>query len=137
MRNDLKKKAKLIADEAYGLTGMKAQQKQALATWLTTGCRESLKDDVVVNVPNFIFPVVEVVWVDGQRGNKSSYVDSAEASTEMSEVHGIDILQSKLDTCMPFQHPATSGKMQIPRSGYIANIALVVPSKTPLFYSHP
>ena len=90
MRNDLKKKAKLIADEAYGLTGMKAQQKQALATWLTTGCRESLKDDIVVNVPNFIFPVVEVVWVDGQRGNKSSYVDSAEASTEMSEVHGID-----------------------------------------------
>ena len=74
MRNDLKKKAKLIADEAYGLTGMKAQQKQALATWLTTGCRESLKDDVVVNVPNFIFPVVEVVWVDGQRGNKSSYI---------------------------------------------------------------
>ena len=90
MRNDLKKKAKLIADEAYGLTGMKAQQKQALATWLTTGCRESLKDDVVVNVPNFIFPVVEVVWVDGQRGNKSSYVDSAEASTQMSEVHGVD-----------------------------------------------
>ena len=63
MRNDLKKKAKLIADEAYGLTGMKAQQKQALATWLTTGCRESLKDDVVVNVPNFIFPVVEVVCI--------------------------------------------------------------------------
>ena len=91
MRNDLKKKAKLIADEAYGLTGMKAQQKQALATWLTTGCRESLKDDVVVNVPNFIFPVVEVVWVDGQRGNKSSYVDSAEASTEMSEVHGVGV----------------------------------------------
>ena len=90
MRNDLKKKAKLVADEAYGLTGMKAQQKQALATWLTTGCRESLKDDVVVNVPNFIFPVVEVVWVDGQRGNKSSYVDSVEASTQMSEVNGID-----------------------------------------------
>ena len=45
---------------------------------------------VVVNVPNFIFPVVKVVWVDGQRGNKSSYVDSAEASTEMSEVHGVD-----------------------------------------------
>ncbi|KAI0725657.1 hypothetical protein C8Q72DRAFT_888430 [Fomitopsis betulina] len=85
MRNDLKKKAKLVADEAYGLTGMKAQQKRALATWLTTSCRETLKDGVVVNVPNFIFPVVEVVWVDGQRGNKSSYVDSAEASTEMSE----------------------------------------------------
>ena len=32
---------------------------------------------------------------------------------------------------------ATSGKMQIPRSGYIANIALVVPSETPLFYSCP
>ena len=90
MRNDLKKKAKLVADEAYGLTGMKAQQKQALATWLTTCCSETLKDDVVVNVPNFIFPVVKVVWVDGQRGNKSSYVDSAEASTQMSEVHGVD-----------------------------------------------
>ncbi|KAI0714375.1 hypothetical protein C8Q72DRAFT_947753 [Fomitopsis betulina] len=100
MRNDLKKKAKLVADEAYGLTGMKAQQKRALATWLTTSCRETLKDGVVVNVPNFIFPVVEVVWVDGQRGNKSSYVDSAEASTEMSE--------SKLNTRMPFQHPAIS-----------------------------
>ena len=69
---------------------MKAQQKRALATWLTTSCRETLKDGIVVNVPNFIFPVVEVVWVDGQRGNKSSYVDSAEASTEMSEVHGVD-----------------------------------------------
>ena len=69
MRNDLKKKAKLIADEAYGLTGMKAQQKQALAMWLTTCCRETLKDDVVVNVPNFIFPVVEVVWVVGAPGN--------------------------------------------------------------------
>lgn len=90
MRNDLKKKAKLVADEVYGLTGMKAQQKRALATWLTTSCRETLKDGIVVNVPNFIFPVVEVVWVDGQRGNKSSYVDSAEASTEMSEVHGVD-----------------------------------------------
>ncbi|KAI0727565.1 hypothetical protein C8Q72DRAFT_886425 [Fomitopsis betulina] len=100
MCNDLKKKAKLVADEAYGLTGMKAQQKRALATWLTTSCRETLKDGVVVNVPNFIFPVVEVVWVDGQRGNKSSYVDSAEASTEMSE--------SKLNTRMPFQHPAIS-----------------------------
>ncbi|KAI0727093.1 hypothetical protein C8Q72DRAFT_796127 [Fomitopsis betulina] len=100
MRNDLKKKAKLVADEAYGLTGMKAQQKRALATWLTTSCRETLKDGIVVNVPNFIFPVVEVVWVDGQRGNKSSYVDSAEASTEMSE--------SKLNTRMPFQHPAIS-----------------------------
>ncbi|KAI0728347.1 hypothetical protein C8Q72DRAFT_918328 [Fomitopsis betulina] len=95
-----KKKAKLVADEAYGLTGMKAQQKRALATWLTTSCRETLKDGIVVNVPNFIFPVVEVVWVDGQRGNKSSYVDSAEASTEMSE--------SKLNTRMPFQHPAIS-----------------------------
>ncbi|KAI0731529.1 hypothetical protein C8Q72DRAFT_943419, partial [Fomitopsis betulina] len=100
MRNDLKKKAKLVADEAYGLTGMKAQQKWALATWLTTSCRETLKDGVVVNVPNFIFPVIEVVWVDGQRGNKSSYVDSAEASTEMSE--------SKLNTRMLFQHPAIS-----------------------------
>ncbi|KAI0729633.1 hypothetical protein C8Q72DRAFT_943955, partial [Fomitopsis betulina] len=100
MRNDLKKKAKLVADEAYGLTGMKAQQKRALTTWLTTSCRETLKDSIVVNVPNFIFPVVEVVWVDGQRGNKSSYVDSAEASTEMSE--------SKLNTRMPFQHPAIS-----------------------------
>ena len=90
MCNDLKKKAKLIADEAYGLTGMKAQQKQALAAWLTTCCRETLKDDVVVNIPNFIFPVIEVVWVDGQRGNKSSYVDSVEASTQMSEVHGVD-----------------------------------------------
>ncbi|KAI0727515.1 hypothetical protein C8Q72DRAFT_945075 [Fomitopsis betulina] len=100
MRNDLKKKAKLVTDEAYGLTGMKAQQKRALVTWLTTSCRETLKDGVVVNVPNFIFPVVEVVWVDGQRGNKSSYVDSAEASTEMSE--------SKLNTRMPFQHPAIS-----------------------------
>ncbi|KAI0729984.1 hypothetical protein C8Q72DRAFT_883853 [Fomitopsis betulina] len=55
---------------------------------------------VVVNVPYFIFPVVKVVWVDGQRGNKSSYVDSAEASAEMSE--------SKLNTRMPFQHPAIS-----------------------------
>ena len=90
MRNDLKKKAKLVTDEVYGLMGMKAQQKRALATWLTTSCRETLKDGVVVNVPNFIFPVVEVVWVDGQRGNKSSYVDSVEASTEMSEVHGVD-----------------------------------------------
>ncbi|KAI0733242.1 hypothetical protein C8Q72DRAFT_935146 [Fomitopsis betulina] len=100
MRNNLKKKAKLVADEAYGLTGMKAQQKRALATWLTTSCRETLKDGIVVNVPNFIFPVIEVVWVDGQRGNKRSYVDSAEASTEMSE--------SKLNTRMPFQHPAIS-----------------------------
>ncbi|KAI0733783.1 hypothetical protein C8Q72DRAFT_942091 [Fomitopsis betulina] len=100
MHNDLKKKAKLVADEVYGLTGMKAQQKRALATWLTTSCRETLKDGVVVNVPNFIFPVVEVVWVDGQRGNKSSYMDSVEASTEMSE--------SKLNTRMPFQHPAIS-----------------------------
>ncbi|KAI0726943.1 hypothetical protein C8Q72DRAFT_796273 [Fomitopsis betulina] len=100
MRNDLKKKAKLVADEAYGLMGMKAQQKRALATWLTTSCRETLKDGVVMNVPNFIFPVVEVVWVDGQRGNKSSYVDSVEASTEMSE--------RKLNTRMPFQHPAIS-----------------------------
>ena len=90
MRNDLKKKAKLVTDEVYGLMGMKAQQKRALATWLTTSCRETLKDGVVMNVLNFIFPVVEVVWVDGQRGNKSSYVDSAEASTEMSEVHGVD-----------------------------------------------
>ena len=90
MCNDLQKKAKPVTDEAYSLTGMKAQQKQAFATWLTTCCRETLKDDVVVNVPNFIFPVVEVVWVDGQRGNKSSYVDSVEASTEMSEVHGVD-----------------------------------------------
>ena len=94
MHNDLKKKAKLVVDEAYGLTGMKAQQKRALATWLTTSCRETLKDGVVVNVPNFIFPVVEVVWVDGQRGNKSSYVDSAEASTEMSEVHGLILINT-------------------------------------------
>ena len=91
MRNDLKKKAKLVADEAYGLTGMKAQQKQALATWLTTCCRETLKDNVVVNVPNFIFLVIKVIWVDGQRGNQSSYLDSVEASTQMSEVHGVDI----------------------------------------------
>ena len=70
MRNDLKKKAKLVADEAYSLTGMKAQQKQALATWLTTCCRETLKDDVVVNVTKFHFPSRRGHlggWAEGQQ----------------------------------------------------------------------
>lgn len=80
MRSDLRQRAKSIVDEAYGLTGLKAQQKQALVTWLTTSCQESLKDDVVVSVPNFIFPVDKVVWVDERRGRGSCCVDGEKVS---------------------------------------------------------
>ncbi|KAH9924486.1 uncharacterized protein B0H18DRAFT_955404 [Fomitopsis serialis] len=88
MRNDLKKKAKQVVDEAYGLAGLKAKRKQALAVWLCTSRRQALKDGGSVNVPNFIFPVVELVWVD----NKNV----------------LDEKRSVLNLRKPFQHPAVS-----------------------------
>ena len=73
MRNDLKKKARQMVEDAYGLSGLKARRKQALATWLCMSRKQALKNGGSVNVPNFIFPVVEVVWASDEtmKGSKN------------------------------------------------------------------
>ncbi|KAH9834243.1 uncharacterized protein C8Q71DRAFT_859900 [Rhodofomes roseus] len=43
MRNDLKKKAKQVVNEAYGFAGLKAPKKEALATWLLKTYKQSMK----------------------------------------------------------------------------------------------
>lgn len=61
--------------------GLKAQKQQALATWLSTSHRMKLGSGAFVNVPNFIFPLEEVVWQDG-RGGKGNRVDEEKVSDE-------------------------------------------------------
>ncbi|EPS96703.1 hypothetical protein FOMPIDRAFT_1053066 [Fomitopsis schrenkii] len=89
--NNLKKKAKHIVDESYGFTGLKPQKCEALAAWLSSTHRQTLKSGKVVKVPNFIFPVASVVWQEGQKGKGSGTIDEN---------------KSKLNRCMPFQHAA-------------------------------
>ena len=62
MRNDLKKKAKLVAEEAYDLSNLSSKQKEVLAAWLMQSYKQPLRGGVLVIVPNFIFGNIKVVW---------------------------------------------------------------------------
>lgn len=86
VRNDLKKKAKQIVDESYGFTGLKPQKCEALAAWLSSTHRQTLKSGKVVKVPNFIFPVASVVWQEGQKGKGSGTIDENKVSTALVAV---------------------------------------------------
>ncbi|KAH9830978.1 uncharacterized protein C8Q71DRAFT_316548 [Rhodofomes roseus] len=90
MRNDLKKKAKQVVDEAYGFAGLKAPKKEALAMWLLKTYKQSVKGGYAY-VPYFTFPVKEVVWTDGQKSKGGSQVNEQ---------------KSKLANTKLFQHPA-------------------------------
>ncbi|TFY53949.1 hypothetical protein EVJ58_g9150 [Rhodofomes roseus] len=90
MRNDLKKKAKQVVDEAYGFAGLTAPKKEALAMWLLKTYKQSVKGGYAY-VPYFTFPVKEVVWTDGQKSKGGSQVNEQ---------------KSKLANTKLLQHPA-------------------------------
>ncbi|KAI0727398.1 hypothetical protein C8Q72DRAFT_886582 [Fomitopsis betulina] len=48
MRNDLKKKAKLVAEEAYDLSNLSSKQKEVLAVWLTQSYKQPLRGGVLM-----------------------------------------------------------------------------------------
>ncbi|KAH9837940.1 uncharacterized protein C8Q71DRAFT_723189 [Rhodofomes roseus] len=90
MRNDLKKKVKQVVNEAYRFAGLKAPKKEALVTWLLKTYKQCVKGGYAY-VPYFTFPVLEVVWTDGQKSKGGSQVDEQ---------------KSKLANTKLFQHPA-------------------------------
>ncbi|KAI0720853.1 hypothetical protein C8Q72DRAFT_798352 [Fomitopsis betulina] len=88
MRNDLKKKAKLVAEEAYDLSNLLSKQKEVLAAWLTQSYKQPLRGGVLVIIPNFIFRNIKVVWMGA---GKKAILDEKNCLVDLRK---------------PFQHPA-------------------------------
>ncbi|KAI0719011.1 hypothetical protein C8Q72DRAFT_891055 [Fomitopsis betulina] len=88
MRNNLKKKAKLVAEEAYDLSNLSSKQKEVLVAWLTQSYKQPLRGGVLVIVPNFIFGNIKVVWTGA---GKKAILDEKNCSVDLRK---------------PFQHPA-------------------------------
>ena len=62
MRNDLKKRAKQVVEEAYDMSTLQPKRKEALAAWLTRSYKQPLRGGALVSVPYFIFGDVKIAW---------------------------------------------------------------------------
>ena len=57
LRHELKKKAKIVVDDAYGLNHMSGPRKVAAATFLLKGNVQGKH-----TMPNFIFNDISIAW---------------------------------------------------------------------------
>ncbi|EPS92875.1 hypothetical protein FOMPIDRAFT_1056478 [Fomitopsis schrenkii] len=88
MRNDLKKRAKQVIEEAYDMSTLQPKRKEALAAWLTRSYKQPLRGSALVSVPYFIFGDIKIAW-NGE-GRKAA-LDEKGCSVNLKK---------------PFQHPA-------------------------------
>ena len=104
MRNELKKKAKPIVEEAYHLGPLKRSTKrlEAIASWLCQAHKHTLKSGEVVKVPNFIFPVGTVGWEGKTSINEQV---SGEYSVHAAVIADCSAQKSSLNRKKPFGHP--------------------------------
>jgi len=68
-RNELKKKAKAIIDQMYGMQGLSPEQRSCVAAWLLRTHSTDVLDGSSRNIPNFVFSDINIVF-DGGKGGK-------------------------------------------------------------------
>ncbi|KAH9838763.1 uncharacterized protein C8Q71DRAFT_856687 [Rhodofomes roseus] len=86
LRNEVKRKAKVIVDHAYGLNVVQTNKRTQLALWLLTTHAMKVKGGKC-GIPNFVFGDMQVVW---------------------DEKGSIDKEKSNVKNDVPFRHPAIS-----------------------------
>lgn len=61
MRNEVKKKAKVVVEHAYGLTEKSTTQRASAAQWLLKTHHVKVKGGQR-EIPNFVFPDINITW---------------------------------------------------------------------------
>ena len=74
-RNDVKKKAKIVVDSAYGLAGLSTQRRVAAATFLLKFNMQGR-----FSMPNFIFGDIDIAW----QANDALEVDTKVSTSNLS-----------------------------------------------------
>ncbi|KAH9916069.1 uncharacterized protein B0H18DRAFT_1124470 [Fomitopsis serialis] len=69
-RNELKKKAKVVVDQMYGLQGLSPEQRSSVAAWLLRTHSTDVLDGGSRNIPNFVFSDINLVFDGGKHGKK-------------------------------------------------------------------
>ena len=73
MRNEVKRKAKVVIDSAYGLAAMTGPRKVSAAQWLVKTHPLKTKSGVR-QVPNFLFGEISFVWRKDKINTKVSKI---------------------------------------------------------------
>ncbi|KAH9910245.1 uncharacterized protein B0H18DRAFT_1130475 [Fomitopsis serialis] len=66
-RNELKRKAKVAVDQMYGLQGLSAEQRSAVAAWLLRTHATDVVEGGSRHIPNFVFSDIDIVFDQRKR----------------------------------------------------------------------